>query len=57
MCDFLRKQKELGKRQAILTCVPDKVSMYKKFGFTDRGESESVWGGEKWHEMWCALND
>lgn len=57
MCDFLRKQKELGKRQAILTCVPDKVSMYKKFGFTDRGKSESVWGGEKWHEMWCALND
>lgn len=56
MSELLRKQQELGKRQAILTCVPGKVTMYKKFGFTDRGESESTWGGEKWHEMWCGLN-
>lgn len=56
MWELLRKQQELGKRQAILTCVPSKVKMYKKFGFTDGGESESTWGGEKWHEMWCTLN-
>lgn len=56
MKEFLHRQKEKGKAQAILTCVPGKVDMYAKFGFTDRGESESAWGGEKWHEMWCVLN-
>ncbi len=56
MKEFLSRQKMKGKRQAILTCVPGKVKMYKKFGFSDRGESESTWGGEKWHEMWCTLN-
>ncbi len=56
MWEFLRKQQALGKKQAILTCVPGKIKMYRKFGFTDRGESESAWGGEKWHEMWCTLN-
>lgn len=56
MREFLCRQQELGKKQAILTCVPGKVSMYEKFGFTDRGKSESAWGGEEWHEMWCALN-
>ena len=56
MWELLRKQQSLGKRQAILTCVPAKIKMYKKFGFIDRGESESTWGGEKWHEMLCRLN-
>lgn len=56
MREFLCRQQELGKKQAILTCVPGKVSMYEKFGFTDRGKSESAWGGEEWHEMWCTLN-
>lgn len=56
MREFLGRQQEQGKKQAILTCVPGKVEMYEKFGFTDRGESESTWGGEKWHEMWCILN-
>lgn len=57
MKEFLWRQKIAGKKQAILTCVPGKVSMYQKFGFTDRGESESSWGGEKWHEMWCVLGE
>lgn len=55
MRNFLGWQKKLGKQQAILTCVPGKVKMYEKFGFTDLGESKSSWGGEKWHEMCCAL--
>lgn len=53
---LLLEQRKLGKKCAILTCVPGKVKMYKKFGFMDRGESQSTWGGEKWHEMWCTLN-
>ncbi|MDO4475991.1 MAG: GNAT family N-acetyltransferase [Lachnospiraceae bacterium] len=55
MQEFLAWQKKQGKKRAILTCVPEKVSMYASFGFEDRGESESTWGGESWHEMWCEL--
>ena len=54
--EFLRRQQAMGRREAVLTCVPSKVKMYKKFGFTDRGVSESTWGGEKWNEMSCILN-
>lgn len=54
--EFLRRQEAAGRKRAVLTCVPSKVKMYKKFGFRDRGESESVWGGEKWHEMDQTLN-
>ena len=56
VCEFLRRQQAMGRSQAILTCVPGKVKMYQKFGFYDKGESESTWGGEKWHEMSCTLN-
>lgn len=56
MKEFLKRQKEMGREQAVLTCVPEKVGMYAKFGYTDRGESESSWGGEKWHEMYCWLD-
>ncbi|MBQ0000796.1 MAG: GNAT family N-acetyltransferase [Clostridiales bacterium] len=56
MAEFLRRQKLAGRKEAILTCVPGKISMYEKFGFIDRGESDSTWGGEKWHEMSCRLN-
>lgn len=52
---FLDRERQQGKSKAILTCVPGKVQMYEKFGFTDSGESESTWGGEKWHEMECIL--
>ena len=27
------------------------IEMYKRFGFVDLGMSDSVWGGEEWHEM------
>ena len=29
--------------------------MYEKFGCIDRGISDSVWGGEEWHEMSVVL--
>lgn len=51
MQEFLLRQKALGRKKAILTCVPGKISMYEKFGYTDRGLSASTWGGETWHEM------
>lgn len=36
---------------AVLTCVPANVKLYQKMGFEDCGDSDSAWGGEKWHEM------
>lgn len=56
MSDYLRRECEKGRRSIILTCLEAKVEMYKKFGFTDCGESGSSWGGEKWHEMVQELN-
>ena len=45
-------EKETGKRKRlVLTCLENLVGMYQKFGFSDAGESASVWGGERWHEM------
>ena len=39
-----------GKR-LVLTCLENLVPMYEKFGFRDLGDSASIWGGERWHEM------
>jgi hypothetical protein len=35
----------------VLTCLDEKVEMYRKMGFVDLGISGSTWGGEAWHEM------
>lgn len=35
----------------ILTCLEEKVEMYKRMGFVDNGIADSSWGGEQWHEM------
>ena len=43
-------ERNRGKR-LVLTCLENLVPMYQKFGFRDLGESASVWGGERWHEM------
>ena len=48
---YARRESEKGRKSLILTCLPDKVSMYEKFGFRDLGDAVSSWGGEKWHEM------
>lgn len=40
-----------GISKLVLTCLPEKVSMYEQFGFTDNGVCVSTWGGEQWHEM------
>ena len=46
----------MGKKQLILTCLEDKVPMYRKMGFLDRGMANSTWGGEAWHEMVMGLS-
>lgn len=53
---YLCIEKEKGRNMALLTCLPDKVKMYQKMGFYDRGLANSTWGGEQWHEMSHSLN-
>lgn len=49
--EYVRREKEKDRKKLILTCVEEKVEMYKKFGFMDHGIGISQWGGEAWHEM------
>lgn len=53
---YCRKEQENRRLRLVLTCLTNKVKMYKKMGFQDLGESGSSWGGEKWHEMFVRLN-
>lgn len=53
---YLRREREKNRREVFLTCLKEKVIMYKKFGFVDRGIADSTWGGEEWHEMSHALD-
>ena len=49
--------KKNNREKLILTCLDAKVPMYLDFGFTDHGISDSVWGGEVWHEMSLDINN
>ena len=51
MEEYCRRETLNGRTRLVLTCLDDKVDLYKKMGYLDLGESDSVWGGEKWHEM------
>lgn len=51
MHQYLAREKENGRDVVILTCLDEKVKMYEKFGYVDLGKSDSVWGGEPWHDM------
>lgn len=49
--EYVRREREKGRRYLVLTCLEDKVAMYEKFGFRDDGIADSTWGGEQWHQM------
>lgn len=53
--NFSIMEKEKGRKTLILTCLDEKVKMYEKLGFSDKGMADSTWGGEKWHEMTYSL--
>ena len=57
MKQYLEKEKRKGRKRVVLTCLPDKIKMYEKFGFENYGIGESVWGGEVWYEMGIMLNE
>lgn len=45
-----------GRHRMVLTAHDGKVPMYEKMGFRDLGISDSVWGGDPWHEMEMRLD-
>jgi acetyltransferase (GNAT) family len=57
MNTYVEKERKNGRKKLILTCLDHLVEMYKKMGYTDLGEANSTWGGEKWHEMIYILNE
>ena len=48
---YSRREKANGRKKLFLTCLEQKVEMYKKFGLQDLGIADSTWGVEEWHEM------
>lgn len=48
---YVLKAKNENREALFLTCLADKVGMYKKMGYEDKGISGSTWGGEEWHDM------
>lgn len=56
MSQYLHRECIRGRKQVILTCLEDKVGMYEKMGFHNKGISGSFWGGEQWYEMSCTLD-
>ena len=56
MFEYLRREWDRGRKMIILTCLKEKIRMYEKMGFINRGLSKSCWGGEQWYEMSCVLN-
>lgn len=48
---YSQREKANGRKKLFLTCLEQKVKMYKKFGLQDLGIADSTWGGEEWHEM------
>ena len=53
--NFSIMEKEKGRKTLILTCLDEKVKMYEKLGFSDKGMADSTWGGKEWHEMTYSL--
>lgn len=53
---YAQRERKKGRQSLVLTCLEDKVEMYRKMGFSDLGISESTWGNEEWHEMRKRLN-
>lgn len=48
---YIERERERGRKRLFLTCLEEKVEMYRKMGFADRGIANSTWGNEEWHEM------
>lgn len=54
---YQERERAKGRSRLVLTCLDEKVDMYKKFGFCDLGIGKSSWGGEQWHEMYIEIGE
>jgi predicted GNAT family acetyltransferase len=48
LVDLVRKE---GRKTVVLTCKEHLIHYYSRFGFENRGVSESVHGGAVWYDM------
>lgn len=48
---YAQREQQNDRNMLTLTCLQEKVEMYKKMGFHDDGIANSAWGGEEWHQM------
>lgn len=44
MNQYVKREQAKGRTMLKLTCLEQKVEMYKKMGYKDEGISASVWG-------------
>jgi ribosomal protein S18 acetylase RimI-like enzyme len=51
MNHMIEASKAAGRRGVILTCKENLIRYYAKFGFRNKGLSESVHGGAEWYDM------
>lgn len=51
MQHYIERERAKGRKELVLTCLDDKIPMYRAMGYEYLGVSASVWGGEVWHEM------
>lgn len=52
---FVAVARKRGKKGVLLTCKEHLVRYYERFGFKDQGLSQSVHGGQPWHDMFLDL--
>lgn len=48
---MIEVSKEAGQKGVILTCKQKLIHYYEKFGYVNKGISESVHGGAEWYDM------
>lgn len=48
---YIARERERGRKRLLLTCIEEKIDMYRKFGFRLVGVSSSVYGGTVWYDM------
>ncbi|MBI6875160.1 GNAT family N-acetyltransferase [Clostridium aciditolerans] len=48
---MIEVSKAAGRKGVILTCKERLIHYYEKFGYVNKGISESVHGGAKWYDM------
>lgn len=52
---LIKVSKERGKKAVILTCKDTLIHYYEKFGFVNKGVSQSSHGGAIWYDMYLEL--